>query len=99
MAAYDFSIRTKLAVWAGIGVLLVAGMLAEQQYGDHLAGRQRIAADNRQPGAVEAWRASDDLRSMQLESREIRLSIAPGEFDRALGRLNADETSAAGHIE
>jgi methyl-accepting chemotaxis protein len=99
MAAYDFSIRTKLAVWAGIGVLLVAGMLAEQQYGDHLAGRQRIAADNRQLAAVEALRAADDLRSMQLESREIRLSIAPGEFDRALGRLNADETSAAGHIE
>jgi methyl-accepting chemotaxis protein len=99
MAAYDFSIRTKLAVWAGIGVLLVAGMLAEQQYGDHLAGRQRIAADNRQLAAVEALRAADDLRSMQLESREIRLSIAPGEFDRALSRLNADETSAAGHIE
>jgi len=99
MAAYDFSIRTKLAVWAGIGVLLVAGMLAEQQYGDHLAGWQRIAADNRQLAAVEALRAADDLRSMQLESREIRLSIAPGEFDRALSRLNADETSAAGHIE
>jgi methyl-accepting chemotaxis protein len=99
MAAYDFSIRTKLAVWAGIGVLLVAGMLAEQQYGDHLAGWQRIAADNRQLAAVEALRAADDLRSMQIESREIRLSIAPGEFDRALSRLNADETSAAGHIE
>jgi methyl-accepting chemotaxis protein len=99
MAAYDFSIRTKLAVWAGIGVLLVAGMLAEQQYGDHLAGWQRIAADNRQLAAVEALRAADDLRSMQIESREIRLSIAPGEFDRALRRLNADETSAAGHIE
>jgi methyl-accepting chemotaxis protein len=99
MAAYDFSIRTKLAVWAGIGVLLVAGMLAEQQYGDHLAGWQRIAADNRQLAAVEALRAADDLRSMQIESREIRLSIAPGEFDWALSRLNADETSAAGHIE
>ena len=78
---------------------LVAGMLAEQQYGDHLAGWQRIAADNRQLAAVEALRAADDLRSMQIESREIRLSIAPGEFDRALSRLNADETSAAGHIE
>ncbi len=99
MAAYDFSIRTKLAVWAGVGVVLVAGMLAEQQYGDHLAGRQRIAADSRQLAAVEALRAADDLRSMQLESREIRLAIAPSEVDRALNRLAADETSAAGHIE
>jgi methyl-accepting chemotaxis protein len=85
MAAYDFSIRTKLALWASVGVLMVAAMLAEQQYGDHLAGRQRLAAD--------------DLRSMQLESREIRLAIAPSEVDRALSRLNADETSASGHLK
>jgi methyl-accepting chemotaxis protein len=36
---------------------------------------------------------------MQIESREIRLAIAPSEVDRALNRLNAAETSAAGHIE
>ena len=99
MAAYDFSIRTKLAIWAGIGVLLVAGMLAEQQYGNYAAGRQRMAADNKQLAAIEALRAADDLRSMQLEAREIRLAIAPSEIDRALSRLIADETAAAGHIE
>jgi len=99
MAAYDFSIRTKLAACAGVGVLLVAGMLAEQQYGNYLAARQRITADNRQFAAVEALRAADDLRSMQIESREIRLAIAPGEVDRALKRFSADETSAARHIE
>jgi len=99
MAAYDFSIRTKLAIWAGVGVLLVAAMLAHQQYGDYAAGRQRIAADNRQLAAIEALRAADDLRSMQLEAREIRLAIAPSEIERALNRLIADETAAAGHIE
>jgi methyl-accepting chemotaxis protein len=99
MAAYDFSIRTKLAIWAGVGVLLVAGMLAEQQYGDYAAGRQRVAADSKQLAAIEALRAADDLRSMQLETREIRLAIAPSEIERALNRLIADETAAAGHIE
>ena len=99
MAVYDFSIRTKLAIWAGVGVLLVAGMLAEQQYGDYSAARHRIAADSKQLAALEALRAADDLRSMQLETREIRLSVAPSEFDRALNRLTADETAAAGHIE
>jgi methyl-accepting chemotaxis protein len=99
MAAYDFSIRTKLAIWAGVGVLLVAGMLAAQQYGDHSAAQQRAAADSRQLAAVEALRAADDLRSMQIETREIRLAIAPSEVDRALKRLNADETAAAGHVE
>jgi methyl-accepting chemotaxis protein len=99
MAAYDFSIRTKLAIWAGIGVLLVAGMLAEQQYGDYAAARQRIAADSKQLAAIEALRAADDLRSMQLEAREIRLAIAPSEIERAFNRLIADQTAAAGHIE
>jgi len=96
MAAYDFSIRTKLALWAGIGVLLVAGMLAEQQYGERLAGRQRLAADNKQLAAVAALRAAHDVRSMQIESREIRLAIAPSEVDRALSRFDAHEASAAG---
>ena len=99
MAACDFSIRTKLAVWAGIAVLLVAGMLANQQIGDNRAALQRANADSKQSAAVEALRAADDLRSMQIESREIRLAIAPSEVDRALNRLNAAETSAAGHIE
>ena len=99
MAAYDFSIRTKLTIWAGVGVLLVAGMLANQQIGDHYAALQRISADNKQLAAVEALRAADDLRSMQLETREIRLSVAPREFDSALQRLYAAETAAAGHIE
>jgi methyl-accepting chemotaxis protein len=99
MAAFDFSIRTKLAVWAGVGVLLVAGMLANQQIGDIRAALQRVNADSKQLAAVEALRAADDLRSMQLESREIRLAIAPSEVDRALNRLSADVTSAAGHIE
>ncbi len=99
MAAYDFSIRTKLALWAGAGVLLVAGMLINEQIGNRCAALQRIDADNKQLATVEALRAADDLRSMQIETREIRLAIAPSEMDRALQRLIADQTSAAGHIE
>jgi len=99
MAAYNFSIRTKLALWAGVGVLLVAGMLVNEQIGNHCAALQRIDADNKQLATVEALRAADDLRSMQIEEREIRLAIAPSEVDRAQKRLIADQTSAAGHIE
>ena len=99
MAAYDFSIRTKLASWAGLGILLVAGMLANQQIGEHWAALQRADADSRQLAAVEALRAADDLRSMELQMREIRLAIAPGEVDRALKELNAHHASAGAHIE
>src|SRR5580658_996295 len=99
MAAYDLSIRTKLAIWAGVGVLLVAGMLAEQQFGNHIENRERVAAENKQLAAVEALRAAHDLRSMQIEVREIRLAVARNEIDGAMQRLVADQTSAAGHIE
>jgi len=99
MAAFDFSIRTRLAVWAGIGVVMVAGMLMEQQYGDYSASLQRRAADNRQLAAFEALRAADNVRSMQIETREIRLAIAPSEVDRALNRLKAADAAAAGHLE
>jgi len=99
MAAHDFSIRTRLTIWAGVGVLLVASMLAEQQLGDRTAARERAAADNKQLAAVAALRAADDVRNMQVEIREIRLSVAPREFDEALSRLQIDATGAAGHIE
>jgi len=54
MAAFDFSIRTRLAAWAGVAVVMVAGMLVEQQYGDYSAWVQRRAADGRQLAAFEA---------------------------------------------
>jgi methyl-accepting chemotaxis protein len=99
MAAFDLSIRTRLAVWAGVGVVLVAAMLIEQQYGDHTARLQRQAADSRQLAAFEALRAADNVRIMQIETREIRLAIAPSEVDRALSRLKTADAAAAAHIE
>jgi methyl-accepting chemotaxis protein len=98
MARFDFPIRTKLAIWAGLGVLLVAGMLAEQQIGDRFAARERAAANAKQFAAVEALRAAKDLANMRIETREIRLAIAPSEVDRALERLRAAAESATKHI-
>jgi len=99
MANFDLSIRNKLALCASAGVLLVAGMLINEQIGDRYAAQQGADADSKQLAAVEALRAADDLRSMQLETREIRLAIAPSEVDHALHRFQADHASAAGHIQ
>jgi methyl-accepting chemotaxis protein len=99
MTGFDFSIRTKLAIWAALGVVLVAGMLVQQQIGDRSAARERNAANNRQLAAVEALRASSDLGSMRLELGEMRLAIAPSEVDGAVQRLRADSTVAAQHIQ
>jgi methyl-accepting chemotaxis protein len=99
MAAYDFSIRTKLAIWACVAVMLVACMVANQQIGGHRATLYRVVADNKQLAAVEALRAAVNLGNMQVEAREIRLAIAPTEVDRALDRLRNEEEEAAGRIE
>jgi len=98
MLGFDFPIRTKLAIWAALGVLLVAGMLIEQQIGDRWASRQREFASNMQLAAVEALRAAKDLDSMHLEMREMRLAMAPSEVDDALQRLRAAAASAEIHI-
>jgi methyl-accepting chemotaxis protein len=98
MRSFDFPIRTKLAIWAALGVLLVAGMLAEQQVGDRWAAAQRSIAQNKQLAAVEALRAAKDLGTMQVEMREMRLAIAAADIDRALERLRTDAASAAQHI-
>jgi methyl-accepting chemotaxis protein len=98
MPRFNFSIRTKLALWAGLGVLLVAGMLAEQQIGDRYAARERAVANAKQLAAIEALHAAKDLGTMQLELREMRLAIAPSEVDLALQRLHAFAISGAEHI-
>jgi methyl-accepting chemotaxis protein len=99
MTSLDFSIRTKLAMWAGLGVLLVAGMLMEQQIGDRYAASLRAAANAKQLAAIEALRAAKDLGAMRLELREIRLAIAQSEVDHALERLHADAASGVAHVE
>ncbi|HSZ65113.1 MAG TPA: methyl-accepting chemotaxis protein [Xanthobacteraceae bacterium] len=98
MPSFDFPIRTKLAIWAVLGVLLVAGMLAEQQVGDRWAVHQRAIATNKQEAAVEALRAAKDLGTMQIEMREMRLAIIGADIDRALQRLRTNAGAAAQHI-
>ncbi|MGB7886127.1 MAG: hypothetical protein WBL55_06805 [Xanthobacteraceae bacterium] len=98
MPSFDFPIRTNLAIWAVLGVLLVAGMLAEQQVGDHWAVHQRAIATNKQAAAVEALRAAKGLGTMQIEMREMRLAIVGADIDRALQRLRTNATAPAQHI-
>ncbi len=98
MPGFDLPIRTKLAIWAALGVLLVAGMLAQQQIGDRWASAQRALAADKQSTAVEALRAAKDLGNMRLEMREMRLAIAPSDVDHALERLRAAAASAVIHI-
>ncbi len=98
MWGFDLPIRTKLALWAALGVLLVAGMLAVQQVGDLWASRERSIAAAKELSVVETLRAAKDLGDMRLENREMRLAIAPSDVARALERLRAAAISAENHI-
>src|ERR1700722_4243318 len=98
MPGFDFPVRTKLAIWAALGVLLVAGMLAVQQIGDRSAARERAIAGGQQLAAVEALRGARDLENMRIESREICLGIAASEVEHAADRLPPAAASAAKHI-
>jgi methyl-accepting chemotaxis protein len=98
MLGFDLPIRAKLAIWAAFAVVLVAGILAVQQFGDRSASRQRELAAAQQLTAVEALRAAKDLGNMRLELREMRLAMAPSEIDRGAERLRAAAASAGTHI-
>src|SRR5262249_27704924 len=97
--AIKLRIGTKLAVLTGVGVALVIGMVAQQQVGGQWVLRDRQVADERQKSAMEALHAANDLRKMQIEAREIRLSIAQSDIDKALERLRAAADSAANHLD
>jgi methyl-accepting chemotaxis protein len=99
MPGIKLRIGTKLAVLTGLGVVLVIGMLAEQQIGSRWILHDRQVADERQHSAIEALYAANDLRTMQIEVREIRLSIAPSDVDRALARFRAAVDSANKHLD
>jgi methyl-accepting chemotaxis protein len=99
MVFYDYSIRTKLSAWASAAVVLVAGMLVNQQISDYRVDTYRADADSKQFAAVEALRGAEQSRAMQLEVREIRLGVAAGEFDRAFTRLDADGAAALAHVK
>ena len=100
MPSFDFPIRAKLAIWAALGVLLVAGMLAEQQ--TRRSARPRASAPLADQQAIRrtSRRCAPQkiLGNMRLELREMRLAIAPSDVDRALERLHAAAASAGKHI-
>ena len=74
-------------------------MLIEQQVGSRWVMRERVAADERQLSATETLNAANDLRKMQIEIREIRLSIASSDVDKALERLRGDTGAATKHLD
>jgi hypothetical protein len=94
----NIRIGTKLAITVGIGVVLVAGMVANQQISDASVARHAELERNEQFVTADMLRASVDLQRMQTGTREIRLSISEREADQALAGLRDSMSKAVGYL-
>ena len=87
-------IGTKLAITVGVGVVLVAGMIVNQQLGNSSVARQAERGHNDQAAATDLLHAAVALQRMQIGTREIRLAISEREAEQAFAVLKANMTAA-----
>jgi methyl-accepting chemotaxis protein len=98
LSRLHFRIGTKLAITVGIGVLLVAGMIVNQQLSNVSVARHAEFERNEQFVTADMLRASVALQRMQTGTREIRLSISEREAEQALAELHESMSSAVGYL-
>ena len=95
----NIRIGTKLAITVGIGVVLVAGMIVNQQLSNTSVARQTELARDEQFVIADLLSASVALQRMQVGAREIRLAISEREADEALAGLRERMGDAVTHIQ
>ena len=95
----SLSIGTKLTITVGIGIALVAAMMATQRYSD--AGVVRIATAERgeQAALSDLLRAGAALQRMQVGVREIRLAVTDSEADAALAQVKSSVDKATATLK
>ena len=90
----SLSIGTKLTITVGIGIALVAAMMATQRYADarvvRLAGLER----DEQAALSDLLRAGAALQRMQIGVREVRLAVTDHEADAALASVQSSVDKA-----
>jgi len=98
MPRLNFRIGTKLAITVGVGVVLVAGMIVNQQHGNSSVARQAEHGRSDQAAATDLLHAAVALQRMQIGTREIRLAISEREAEQALAVLKANMTDAVKYL-
>ena len=89
-----FRIASKLALTVGVGVVLVAGMIANQHNNNTLVSQQADMERIEQSATADLLRASIALQRMQIGTREIRLAISEREAEAALAELTQNMSRA-----
>src|SRR5262245_32369959 len=95
----ELRIGTKLAVMAGFGVMLVIGMMVNQQRSNTSVVLQDEAVGVEQQTALDILQVGIGLQRMQTGIRDVRLSITETEMGEALSRLQASAAGAIKHLE
>ena len=92
-------IGNKLGLAGAVGILLAAGMVANQMITEakiagvsERAGRSQQVADN-------SLSAHIDLRKIQLAARDVRLARTPAEVDKTIADLQRFKSSEAKELE
>jgi methyl-accepting chemotaxis protein len=99
LSRLNIRIGTKLAITVGIGVVLVAGMIVNQQLSNASVAQQAKLARNEQFVAADLLRAGVALQRMQIGTREIRLAISEREADQALAGLRESMGNAVSFLQ
>jgi methyl-accepting chemotaxis protein len=99
MSSFRFNIATKLGVSAGLGIVLVAGMLLHQQVEFASIGRQSAAASDHQEIASRAIAAGQAVHGIQVAYRDARLADTPEQVDKALVGVQTGAAGAAKNLE
>jgi methyl-accepting chemotaxis protein len=99
LSRMNIRIGTKLAITVGIGVVLVAGMIVNQQLSNTSVARQTELARDEHFVIAALLSASVALQRMQVGTREIRLAISESEADQALAGLRESMGKAVSYLQ
>ena len=99
LSRLNIRIGTKLAITVGIGVVLVAGMIVNQELSNASVVRQAELVRNEQLVTADLLNASVALQRMQVGTREIRLAISEREADQALAGSRESMGNAVSYLQ
>jgi methyl-accepting chemotaxis protein len=99
LSRLNIRIGTKLAITVGVGVVLVTGMVVNQQLSNASIALQAEIARGEQLTATDLLHAGVALQRMQIGTREIRLSISEREAEKAMAELRARAEGAIEYLK
>jgi methyl-accepting chemotaxis protein len=99
MAGFNFRIGTKLGLTAGIGVVLVAGMLANQLVGNQSIATTSTLVITNFSNKSNAQTTEGAMMRAQLAVRDIAAARSAAEIDQGLQDFRAIVTDAGAQID